>query len=145
MCFLRRRKEPLPFFTRCSRDALPMNPYLVFLAFITYNIPHFYPKVKRQCGALGRKLFTDRCANMAHGVGPAANHWYTAIYAQRKAPRLREGLGWRISNLANYITVARGLYLLLRFNYSPLLRLRPSAAQSAYSAFWGSLPRGRNA
>jgi hypothetical protein len=44
------------------------------------------------------------CANMARGVGPACQAYNTdLIYTQKKAPRLREGLGWRISNLALYI------------------------------------------
>ena len=34
LCFFLRVKEPLPFFTRCSRDALPINPSLFTLAFI---------------------------------------------------------------------------------------------------------------
>ena len=52
---------------------------LFLLAFHSYNITHFYHKVKRQCGTLGIKLFTGRCANMARGVGPACQAYNTEL------------------------------------------------------------------
>ena len=63
-----RRAAHKAVFVRARQLVAVLN--FLLSAFHSYNITHFYHKVKRQCGTLDRKLFTGRCANMARGAHP---------------------------------------------------------------------------
>ena len=77
--------------------------------FHCYNIPHFWQKVKRQCGTQAES-YSQWSVPIWRCGGPRG--------CQAKKPsREREGFGLEDMKLGPLYMVARGLYLLLRLRY----------------------------